>query len=186
MFKIELPKCYAIYDNDTGDLLGVSSGETDILPNVEIPRELFRNISNNHTLLKEYIVSLDVISSLPIVIEKNIDPPLFTISDEIYLVPKLTNNVNCVIEQDNINKCWNIFLKNVESISSSISPTENCYFSITLSNDVHYLIRNFTIPTTDVIQGTSIPYLTDDESNSVSIYTRRIFDKYGFTTLTKC
>tara|TARA_B110000503_G_scaffold77423_1_gene119292 strand:+ start:2576 stop:3130 length:555 start_codon:yes stop_codon:yes gene_type:complete len=178
MFKIELPKCYAIYDKSSGTILGVSSGETEDT-RIEISRELFREISNNHSLLQGYIVTLDVISSLPIVIEKNIDPSPFTISDEVYLVPNLIDAVNCVIEQDNVNKCWNIFLKNVESIVSTITPTENCYFSISRPNDIHYLIRNFTIPTTEIINGTSIPYLTADESDSVSIYTRRIFGKYG-------
>ena len=114
MFKIELSKCYAIYDKVTGALLGVTTDATEET-SIEISRELFRDISNDHSLFQNYIVTLDVLTSLPAITEKNTNPPPFTIADEIYLVPELTSDVNCVIEQDNVNRCWNIFLKNIEN-----------------------------------------------------------------------
>lgn len=182
MFEIKLSNCYAIYNEINGDVIGVSSCETEE-KSIEIPRQLFRDITLNHKLMNDYVVSMDSITSLPVLVKRNIKSTEYTVSDNIYLIPSATDTTNCVVTQDNINKCWTIGLRNKENINATILPTQYCHFSVSLLNDIHYLIRNFSIPANKIVHGVSVPYINEYESRKVSVYTQRIFGNYGVETI---
>ena len=183
-------KSYIYYDKTTGTLAKISNtceeeSEYSIL---ESSYDEVSNIINGTHRLDEYRIQYDSNASSYKLYKKAELTKLNTINEKLH---KLTidfdeNDVDIIVTQDNVNQTWKIRVTDSGAVKlkqNIIHITDRISFTVVQNNDPNIFYEKIDIDisifkTTNIFE-TEFKYDYSKLSSTPSIYTYKLFSKYG-------
>ena len=188
---------YIYYDNKTGKIHKISSRNIpeDGVEIFEVESKEVRHIMSGERRIDEFFISHDLSAKQTMLKEITYEDEHNTASAMCYQIPIFykteattieTLEHDIVIQQDTINKVWNIRLNGYTEqflVNNKFSETQKVFFSVTEKYDPNILYRSLEFAVSEFYKQktTTIPFIYESEhdANNVSIYTAKYFDSYA-------
>lgn len=188
---------FVFYDPNTGDLKGFSNSNTELdLPFITLNIEEINQIIDGTRPIYEYKVIFSPNEKEFVLIHVNDEEDVLqSINDIIYQIPfKIDTSVplefdsanDITVVQDYIDTCWKIYINGdlANTLAKRKLYFDNIYeLYVTALNDPNVLYKTMTVPLKELI--TNFYYIIpfddlDYNEAKISIYSRRLFNKYQY------
>lgn len=178
-------KYYVYYDKKTGNILSVSNEKSSKYEyGIEVLFSDIEKLMSGEWKFQDYTVGYknpDDKSTLCVLSRDHLG---YTFKNNtVEWVTEQSNDTDCIVEWNKLNKCWNFYLDNEfkKTYNNTILDTQLMFF-VTLETDFDFLIRTIFVKISKLLLDNvvSIPFESNLESNinKISISTKNVFKSY--------
>lgn len=176
---------YVYYDNQ-GEITSISNTKNSTEDYISVELDKVINFLNGKENPGIYVVVYDTLIKQHVLkLKYHVNDTAFSVTNDIYEVPRLTDSTPDLIISQNIkNKKWIFSIDKVlqQYLQSQSLHNRKIHFSITRNNDPHELYRQIIIEFADLIKTNSVEidfkYQFEESNNDLSVYTTKRFETY--------